>query len=174
LNTKGWAIWITGLPASGKSTLARHLKKKLLEMERNTQILESDTLRRVFTPEPTYTPKERDHFYNVLIYVGKLLSDNGINVIFDATANKRVWRNAARNDIKDFMEVYLTCPLVTCRDRDNKGIYRMAERGEAFTVPGIQVRYEEPLDPELVLDCVEDPYILVQKILVEMEIRGYI
>jgi adenylylsulfate kinase len=174
LNTKGWAIWITGLPSSGKSTLARHLKKKLLEREINTQILESDFLRRILTPEPTYSPKERDHFYKVMIYVGKLLSDNGINVIFDATANKRVWRNAARYEIKDFMEVYLTCPLVTCRERDPKGIYRMAERGEADTVPGIQVRYEEPIDPELVLDCLEDPYHLVQKILEEMKIRGYI
>ena len=134
----GWAIWITGLPASGKSSVTKALKEKLEEQGVGVQILESDIVRRVLTPNPTYLPEEREIFYNSLVYIGVLLTQNGVNVIFDATANRRRWRRAARGLINDFLQVYIRCPMEVCRERDPKGIYRRADMFEAVHVPGMQ------------------------------------
>ena len=154
---KGWAVWITGLPSSGKSTIARGLAGRLASMGIRVQVLESDELRRVLTPRPTYTEEERDWFYSVMAWIGWLLVRNGVNVIFDATANKRAYRERARRLIGPgrFMEVYVRCPLEVCMARDTKGIYRMALEGKARTVPGLQVPYEEPLEPDVVVDTSE-------------------
>ena len=153
----GWAIWITGLPSSGKSTIARGLAERLAEMGIRAQVLESDELRRVLTPEPTYTEQERDWFYNVMAWIGWLLVKNGVNVIFDATANKRAYRERARELIgpERFAEVYVRCPLEVCMARDVKGIYKLALEGKASTVPGLQAPYEEPLEPAVVVDTSE-------------------
>ena len=153
----GWAVWLTGLPSSGKSTIARGLAKRLAGMGVRVQVLESDELRRVLTPEPTYTERERDWFYNVMAWIGWLLVKNGVPVIFDATANKRAYRERARELIgpERFMEVYVRCPLEVCMRRDTKGIYKLALEGKAKTVPGLQAPYEEPLEPDVVVDTNE-------------------
>lgn len=113
------------------------------------QVLESDVLRRVLTPRPTYTDEERETFYHAVVYIGSLLTSNGVNVVFDATANRRRWRDEARREIPRFMEVHVDTPLEVCMDRDPKGIYRKAGRGQARTVPGAQEAYEPPTRPEL-------------------------
>ncbi|MFB0544716.1 MAG: adenylyl-sulfate kinase, partial [Asgard group archaeon] len=97
---KGFAVWITGIPASGKSTIAKVLKKALLRRKIHTQILDSDFIRKIITPNPKYTERERDFFYNVLAWIGKLLVDNRVNIIFAATAHKRIYRDKARKWIK--------------------------------------------------------------------------
>jgi adenylylsulfate kinase len=175
MTVTGWAVWVTGLPASGKSTVARALKGKLSQLGVDVQILESDVMRRVLTPNPNYSPEERDAFYNSLVYVGVLLTQNGVNVIFDATANKRRWRRAARGLIDKFIQVYIRCPLEVCRERDPKGIYRKTETGEATYVPGAQEDYEEPLDADLELDCVRDsPEASAEKIVEVMRRNDFI
>jgi len=147
-----FAIWVTGLPASGKSTMSRILKQRLNEMGIASQVLETDVLRQILTPNPTYTPEERDFFYQVMIYIGELLYRNGVSVIFDATANLRKHRDLARQKFSpDFAEIYIKCPLEICMNRDPKGIYRMGKSGRFTTVPGLQSTYEEPLNPELLL-----------------------
>ncbi len=172
---EGWAIWITGLPASGKSTLARMLREKLEAMGVHAQILESDVVRRVLTPRPTYSPEEREVFYSSLVYIGVLLTQNGVNVIFDATAHLRRWRRAARGLIERFLQVYIRCPLEVCRERDKKQIYRRAEMGEARYVPGIQEEYEEPWDADLEIDCVkESPEAAAERIIEAMKENGLI
>jgi adenylylsulfate kinase len=172
---EGWAIWITGLPASGKSTLARAVKERLDRLGIHVQILESDVIRKVLTPNPTYSPEEREIFYNSLVYIGVLLTRNGINVIFDATANRRRWRRAARGLIDRFLQVYIRCPIEVCRERDGKGIYRKAEAGEAQYVPGVQEEYEEPWDADLVIDCVrESPETAADKVIEAMRENGFI
>ncbi|MEM2882643.1 MAG: adenylyl-sulfate kinase, partial [Candidatus Bathyarchaeia archaeon] len=106
----------------------------------------------VITPNPTYSQGERDLFYGIMAYIGRLLTDNGVNVIFDATANKRAYRDRARREIGRFMEVYVKCPLRVCMERDAKGIYRMGVEGSASNVPGLQADYEEPIEPDVVVE----------------------
>ncbi len=173
---RGFAIWITGLPASGKTTLARAVEKRLYEWYGVKVVhLESDELRKILTPNPTYSVEERDWFYNVLVFIGKLLTKNGINVIFDATGNKRTYRKKARELIKKFMEIYVQCPLEVCKQRDTKGIYERAMRGLATTVPGIQEPYETPEDPELTINTVAtSPEEGAEHIIARLKEQGWI
>lgn len=170
-----FAIWVTGLPASGKSTITMALVDRLKKRGITVQVLESDALRDVLTPHPTYSLKERDIFYNAMVYIGGLLIGNGVNVIFDATANKRRYREKARHLIKRFMEVYVRCPIEVCMERDRKGIYAKAKKGEARTVPGIQEEYEPPEDPTVIIDSdKESPQEGAERIMKKMEELAYL
>lgn len=169
----GWAVWITGLPASGKSTIARALQAKLEGMAGSVQVLESDALRKILTPHPHYTPEERETFYNAMIHIGVLLISNGVNVIFDATANRRRWRNGARERIPRFIEVYVNTPLEVCVKRDPKGIYKKASEGGASTVPGAQETYEPPKAPEVRVEGTVPADHAVQTILTGMRTHGF-
>lgn len=166
---KGFAIWITGTPASGKSTIAAVLRDKLCVLDMKVQVLESDELRRILTPAPTYSEEEREHFYNILAYFAKLLVDNGVNVIIDATANKKRYRDKARVQIQRFMEVYVKCPTEVCVRRDPKDLYRAAKKGDITTLPGIQSGYEPPENPHVtILSDRESPEEAVRKIVKEL------
>ena len=146
------AIWITGLPASGKSTIARALKPQLEASGLTVEVLESDQVRRVLTPEATYSQAERALLYRALALMGAKLVAHGVTVIFDATATKRVYRDFARNLIPRYIEVAVECPLEICMQRDYKGTYQRGQRGESSTVPGLQEPYEAPLHPALTVD----------------------
>ena len=146
-----FAIWITGLPASGKSTIAAALVKHLRNLNMDVTILESDAMRKILSANPQYDDQERDYFYASLAFIGRVLTEHGISVIFDATANRRSYRERARHQIPQLLEVFVDCPLDVCIQRDPKGIYRRAQQGEAQHVPGLQTRYEPPLNPALVI-----------------------
>jgi adenylylsulfate kinase len=154
---QGFAIWITGIPASGKSSVTRELVKKLSQQGVSVVVLESDEMRTILTPVPTYDEKERDAFYRSLAQIGGLITRSGVPVIFDATAHKRVYRDYARSLIPRFVEVYVMCPLEICMKRDPKGIYGRAVKGETSTVPGVQAIYEPPLNPDITLDGRNQP-----------------
>lgn len=149
---QGFAVWITGLPASGKSTVAAALAAELGARGVGVEVLESDALRRIFTPHPRYDDAEREAFYTQMAYIGALLARHGAAVVFDATANLRVYREHARQQIPRFLEVYVDTPLEICMRRDPKGIYR-----DATSVPGLQAPYEPPLDPDLVIHGDQEP-----------------
>jgi adenylylsulfate kinase len=151
----GFAIWITGMPASGKSSITGELVKLMAPYRLPLVVLESDVMRTILTPRATYEDAERDWFYQTLASIGSVITKNGVNVIFDATANRRTYREHARTLIPRFIEVYIRCPLEVCIKRDPKGIYSNAVRGKASTVPGLQSAYEPPENAELVLDCRE-------------------
>lgn len=176
----GWAVWLTGLPGSGKSTLTNLLAKKLMKKGVNVQVLSLDMLRRVLTPNPTYSEEERDLVYDVLVFVVKILTNNEVNVLIDATGNKRKYREKARKEVEKFMEVYVKCPLHVCIERERKRerrfgappkIYDKAFKGESKTVPGLGSPYEEPLNPEVIVEtdkltlkkCVEKIYSVLEK-----------
>lgn len=151
----GIAIWITGLPGSGKSTVADALKIAHFE----SIILRMDELRKIVTPEPTYSDAEREIVYRTLIYVAKILTEHGHDVIIDATGNLRRWRELARRLIPRYIETYLRCPIELCREREKqriethgapKDIYKKGDEG--WPVPGMVVPYEEPLNPEIIID----------------------
>lgn len=148
-------IWITGLPGSGKSTVALAVKNLMP----HAIILRMDELRKFVTPEPTYSDNERECVYRSLVYTAKTLYELGHTVIIDATGNKKSWRELARNLIPDFCEIYLKCPLELCIEREKmrsdthgapRDIYKKAKAGAP--VPGMQAPYEEPDKPDLLID----------------------
>jgi len=139
----GFVVWITGLPGSGKSTIADGIKERFPEFV----ILRMDELRKIVTPYP------------VIVYTAKTISELGHNVIIDATGNMRRWRELARHLIPSFAEIYLKCPIKTCIEREisrketrgaPKDIYKKGREGRP--VPGMSVPYEEPLNPELMIE----------------------
>lgn len=147
-----FAIWVTGLPASGKSSLVRELRPKLEAAGLAVEVLESDEVRRVLTPTATYSEEERDLFYRALAFMGARLVAHGVTVLFDATANRRAYREFGRSMIQRFIEVAVVCPLETCMQRDYKGTYQRGQRGESLTVPGLQEPYEAPLHPDVTIE----------------------
>ncbi|MGE5323876.1 MAG: adenylyl-sulfate kinase [Actinomycetota bacterium] len=170
-----FAVWFTGLPSSGKSTVSAALAAELSARGVDVAILESDALRRVFTPRPAYTEEERDVFYHAVAYVGKLLVEHGVPVIFDATANRRSYRECARQSIPRFLEVYVDCPLDVCMKRDVKGIYKKAKEGATSTVPGLQAVYEPPENPDLVISGnQESPGLAAQRVLNKLIEQRYL
>ncbi len=171
---KGFAIWITGMPASGKSSVTRELVKILKDHHLPLVVLESDVMRAIMTPHATYEVSERDWFYRALASIGSVIAKNNVNVIFDATANKRAYRDLARTLIPRFVEVYIQCPLEICIGRDPKGIYRSAAGGEASTVPGLQSPYEPPEKAECILDCRDSPQKGAEAVLVTLKELRYL
>ena len=170
---EAFAVWITGLPASGKSTIAAALRAQLADRGVDIAVLESDVLRKVFGGDRPYSAEGRDAFYRQMIFVGSLLVEHGVPVIFDATANRRVYRERARREIDQFLEVYLDVPLATCIARDPKGIYRGAASGEATNGPGLQDSYEPPEVPDVIVDG-ENPGADARQIIEKLAAKGYI
>ena len=180
MQREGWCIWITGLPGSGKSVIAQALMKKLEAQGIHVQIVSSDMMREVVTPVPKYTQDERDMVYNAIVFVSKLLAQNGVNVIVDATGNRRQYRDLARESISRFMEAYVRCPLEVCIQRETQRketfhapteIYKKGLSGRSATVPGINVPYDEPCQPEVIVDsdkmdvdqCAQKIYEVIEK-----------
>ncbi|MBF0506259.1 MAG: adenylyl-sulfate kinase [Nitrospirae bacterium] len=156
----GLVIWITGLPGSGKSTLADGIKECFPDFV----VLRMDEFRKIATPEPAYTETERDIVYRSIVYTAMVLSKLGHDAIIDATGNRNKWRDLARQLIPNFMEIYLKCPLDVCVERElSRGLTRGAPKdiyakGKAgWPVPGLQVPYEEPLSPELLINIDNTP-----------------
>ena len=152
----GIAIWITGLPGSGKSTVADALEK----VHPGFTVLRMDKFRKVVTPAPTYSDSEREIVYRALVYLAKTLTELGHDVIIDATGNLRRWRELARQLIPRYIEVYLKCPIELCIQREKQrletreapeDIYKKGAEG--WPVPGMAAPYEEPLNPEIVVDA---------------------
>ncbi len=152
-----WAAWITGLPGSGKTTIALEVFNRF--KGHKLKVLQLDEIRAVVTPHPQYTEEERDIVYSFLAYTAKVLTECGINVIIDATANRRRYRQLARALIPCFEEVYVSCSLDTCMQREAerhaefapKGIYKKAKT-QGAAVPGINVDYETTEHPEITID----------------------
>ncbi len=157
----GWCAWITGLPGSGKSVIAQALLRRLEQQGISAQLVSVDMLRKVVTPKPTYSEEERDMVYASIVFVSKLLTQNGVNTIIDATANRQRYRDHARKQIPRFIEAYVRCPLELCIEREAKrgktfmaprDIYKKAFTGKSTTVPGIGAPYEQPQNPEVTVD----------------------
>ena len=170
-----FAVWLTGLPASGKSTVARALAAELGGRGIRAAVLESDAVRREIAPNAGYCDAERDAFYATLAYLARELVLHGVPVIVDATANRRAYRDRARKAIPRFLEVHVRCPLAVCQARDPKGIYRRGADGTAQYVPGVSAPYEPPLTPEVVVDGErDDPAVAAGRIVSALEKKGYL
>lgn len=170
-----FAIWLTGLPASGKSTIAKELLAALQAHGARPAWLESDALRALITPQARYDEAERELFYETMVHLGAFLVQGGVPVIFDATANRRAYRDAARGRIARFVEVFVDCPAQLCEARDPKGLYARARQGALATLPGPQAAYEPPLRPEMVVRSeVESPREAAAGVVSLLERRGWL
>jgi adenylylsulfate kinase len=155
-----WAVWVTGLPGSGKSTVARNMAQRLKDKGVKVRVLEMDAVRKVLTPHPSYSLEERSVVYAAIAYMAKLLVDEGVNVIIDATGNLKKYRDVARGLIPKYGEIYVQCPIELCMEREASrkgghaphGIYNKGMTGGSSTVPGVNVPYEAPEHPVAVVD----------------------
>jgi adenylylsulfate kinase len=159
MSNPNFCLWITGLPGSGKSTIARELDELLMQEGVPTIVLSMDELRSFLTPEPTYTEQEREIVYRALVMMAQLLTEHSTRgVIIDATGNRRHFRVLARQRIRQYAEVYIKCALEVCRAREagrqsglvQKDLYVRAKRGElSGNLPGVTAPYEAPANAEL-------------------------
>jgi adenylylsulfate kinase len=162
----GAVLWITGLPASGKSTLARVLLETFEAEGRVTLWLDSDDLRHFITPAATYSMEERDLFYRAVGHFAILSARGGALVVVSATAPRQHYRDRVRHQVARFVEIYLACDERQRRARDFKGLYAKQDDGVISLLPGAGTPYEVPRSPELALDSThEDPEALARSVL---------
>jgi adenylylsulfate kinase len=150
----GSVVWITGLPASGKSTLAARVAASLRESGAAAVVLDGDEVREVFVPPHGYDAAGREAFYRTLAGLAALIARQGAIVLVPATAHLRRWRDQARERAPRFVEVHVATPVEECRRRDPKGLY--ARLGAGGELPGAGADYEPPLHPEIVADGGDD------------------
>lgn len=138
-------VWFTGYPASGKSTLARAVFDSLRRQGRAACVLDGDEVRALLRPGYGYDDQARADFYSSLAGLAAMLATQGLIVLVPATANRRSYRDQARQLAPRFVEVFVNTPLEECQRRDPKGLYKQAPS----TLPGTGMRYEEPEHPDL-------------------------
>lgn len=176
MQDRGFVVWFTGLPASGKTTVARLVEKGLREMGFKVEVLDGDELRRNLDPEIGFSPEDRMIHIRRVAYVSHLLARNGIVVLVCLVSPYKRAREAARRIIGgNFVEVYVKCSLKTCIRRDPKGLYKRALRGEISDMTGIGDVYEEPLNPDVVVDTEKyPPEENARKVVSKLEELGYL
>ena len=148
----GCVVWLTGLSGSGKTTLARELQRVLREYGCQVEVLDGDELRESLSPDLGFSKEDREQHNRRVIYFSKLLSRNGVIVIVPLISPYRHIRDSAREQMDNYMEIWVKCSLTACISRDPKGLYKKALAGEITDMTGLQDPYEEPLCPELILE----------------------
>ena len=173
LDTTGWAIWITGRPGTGKTTVTSRVVEALATRGVPVRALDLDEVRRQLVPSGRVSETDREILHRALACATKLLTEAGTAVIIDAAAPRRSWRQAAREMIPCFAEIYLVCPMEVCVDRERAARWGLGGKAPALpppigrdAAPDIILDYEESLRPELIVHTdVDDPSTAAQKIL---------
>lgn len=151
---KGVVIWFTGLSGSGKSTLANEVEVALFERGCHTYILDGDNIRHGLNKDLGFSPKDREENIRRIGEVAHLFAQAGVIVMTAFISPYLADREMARklNKEGEFIEIYCRCSLEECERRDTKGLYKKARAGEVKEFTGISAPYEEPAQPELILD----------------------
>ncbi|GBC74097.1 putative adenylyl-sulfate kinase [archaeon HR05] len=123
---KGFTVWLTGLSGSGKTTIGRTLQHRLINLGYRAELLDGDEVRRNLSPDLGFSKQDRELHARRVVYISKLLTRNGIIAIVSLISPYRAFRAYAREELKDFVEVYVKCSINTCIKRDPKGLYRKA------------------------------------------------
>lgn len=174
LKEHGFAVWITGLPGSGKTTIAKGVEKELKARGVKVEVFDGDEVRKNLSKGLGFSKEDRDTHNKRVIYVCKLLTRNGVNAVISLISPYRSTRAFAREQLPKFVEVYLKCSLEECMRRDPKGLYKKALAGEITNMTGIQDPYEEPLNPEVTLNTENDPpQQNIRKVLEKLLSLGY-
>jgi adenylylsulfate kinase len=171
----GFTVWFTGLPSAGKTTLARLLEKALRQRGCRVEVLDGDEVRQRLSRGLGFSKEDRDENIRRIAYVANLITRCGGVAITCAISPYRQLRDEARWEIRHFVEVYVQCPLGVCIARDVKGLYAKALRGEIAQFTGVSDPYEEPLNPEVVVDTDgQRPEESMAVILRRLEELGYL
>jgi adenylylsulfate kinase len=149
---RGFVVWLTGLSGAGKTTIAHALAERLKSAGYKVEILDGDVVRQHFSKGLGFSKEDRIENIKRVAYVAHLLARNGVVVIVALISPYREGRNYARQLIGDFVEVYVKCPLNVLIERDVKGLYAKALRGEIQNFTGISDPYEPPENPEVVVE----------------------
>ena len=172
---KGFTLWFTGLPCSGKTTIADLAAEQLNKQGFKVECLDGDIVRQGLTNDLGFSKEDRDKNIERVTFVAKLLSKNGIATIVSFVSPYKELRQHARENITNFIEVYVKCPVEICKDRDVKGMYEKAAKGEISNFTGVDDPFEEPDNPELVVETdkesLEESAAKVLHILTE---KGYL
>ena len=166
---------MTGLPGSGKTTIALEVEKKLRAMGRNIEILDGDEVRKGLSSDLGFSKEDRQRHAKRVTYVAKVLTRNEVIVLVGLISPFRAFRQYARDEIGEFIEVFVDTSLEECIERDPKGLYKMAMDGQIKDLTGLQDPYEAPEDPELVIPT-ED--VTVEKaadmVMDQLRTQGYL
>lgn len=171
----GFTVWFTGLPCSGKSTIADALANKLRQVSDKVERLDGDTTRGTFWPELDFSAEDRDKNISRVIALAELLQRNGVVVVASFISPSAELRVAAREKLKDFVLVFTECPLEVCGSRDTRGMYAKAVKGEIKDFTGVSAPYEEPEDADVIVDtAAESVNVSVEKVMDKLEELGYV
>lgn len=150
---KGAVIWLTGLSASGKSTMATCLEKRLFELGRQTYVLDGDNVRHGLCSDLGFSEEDRGENIRRIGEVAGLMARAGMVAITAFISPYRRDRQRARKAVgENFHEIYLSADITACEQRDPKGLYAKARRGEVQDFTGVSAPYEAPEHAELVVD----------------------
>ena len=172
---EGFVLWFTGLSGSGKSELAGRIKTRIKKMDKYVEILDGDVVRQSLTKDLGFTEEDRKINLERVTFVAKLLSRNGVATLVSFISPYISSRDAARNATTNFIEVFVKCPVEVCIERDVKGLYKKAIAGEIENFTGISHPYEDPLNPEILIETdKETPEESVEKIMKYLIEKGFL
>jgi len=175
LRHQGFTLWFTGLSGAGKSTISGILEKRLRDAGAKVEVLDGDAVRENLSKGLGFSKEDRDINIRRIGFVCGLLSRNGVIAIAAAISPYRAVRDEVRSHVHNFIEIYVECPLDVVTDRDVKGLYKKAIKGEIGQFTGVSDPYEPPLHPEVVVHSAsETPEESAEKVWAKLEELGLI
>ena len=173
-NDKGFTLWFTGLSGAGKTTISHIVEKEIRDRGANIEILDGDVVRENLSKGLGFSKEDRDTNIRRIAFVADLLSRNGTPVITAAISPYREIRDEAREMMGDrFIEVYVNASVEACAERDVKGLYEKAFKGEIKEFTGVSDPYEPPLNAEITVETEsEEPDESAAKIIAYLDERG--
>ncbi|GAB4342207.1 MAG: adenylyl-sulfate kinase [Candidatus Abyssubacteria bacterium] len=172
---KGFTLWFTGLSGAGKTTLSRRVEEVLLERGLRVEVLDGDVVRQNLSKGLGFSKEDRDINIRRIGFVCHLLTRNDVIAIAAAISPYRSVREENRKLIGSFVEVFCKCPIPVLKERDPKGLYEKALKGEIRHFTGVDDPYEDPLNPEVIVETDKETIEeSVNKIIRTLELMNYI
>jgi len=153
---KGFTLWFTGLSGAGKTTIAKLVAQQLRDRGNKVERLDGDIVRQSLTRDLGFSKEDRNRNIERVTFVAKLLTRNGVAVLCSFISPYRERRAKSRQEIGEFIEVFVECPVEVCAQRDVKGLYKKAFAGEIQNFTGVSDPYEDPEDPEIVCHTADE------------------
>ena len=173
-NQKGFTLWFTGLSGSGKTTIAKAVAQELLDRGLKVERLDGDIVRESLTRDLGFSKEDRNKNIERVTFVAKLLTRNGVAVLCSFISPYRERRAKSRQEIGEFIEVFVECSVEECANRDVKGLYEKAFAGEIENFTGVSDPYEDPENPEIVCHTAQETLEeSTAKIIAYLEEHGY-